>query len=168
VGGRGVTLQRIQVFQQTCEAQPRISIPSLDSKWQLPLKETRLPSNSPQHNCSLSLIRSDWPPGTITLFGYNMHLNLTKLLINLIPFALLAVWQFHFGQLYIWFPASFASQYHPDWTCQTVQVPGGGMCEDVVLWKEFGFALLTCDSNRRKWNTVMVLSSYYLSPGWRY
>lgn len=33
----------------------------------------------------------------------------------------------------------------------------GGMCEDVVEWKERGLAILTCDSNRRKWNTVMVL-----------
>jgi hypothetical protein len=31
------------------------------------------------------------------------------------------------------------------------------MCEDVVEWKERGLAILTCDGNRRRWNTVMVL-----------
>ena len=82
---------------------------------------------------------------------------LQRILINSLPFFLLALWRFHFGQVYFWFPAQFASQYHPGWTCSTIQVPGGGMCEDVVEWKERGLAILTCDSNRRKWNTVIVI-----------
>lgn len=35
------------------------------------------------------------------------------------------------------------------------------MCEDIVQWKEKGLAIMTCDSNRRKWNTVMVFKSYF-------
>lgn len=35
------------------------------------------------------------------------------------------------------------------------------MCEDVIeLNKGSGLAILTCDSNRRKWNTVMVSLIY--------
>lgn len=86
-----------------------------------------------------------------------MHLNVKKFFFNALPFIIMALWRFHFGQIYFWFPTRFASQYHPGWECSTITVPGGGMCEDVVQWKEKGLAIMTCDSNRRKWNTVMVL-----------
>lgn len=92
-----------------------------------------------------------------------MHFNLTKFLINSLPFILLALWRFHFGLIYIGFPSKFASQYHPGWTCETITVPGGGMCEDIIEWKEQGLAILTCDGNRRKWNTVMVYTPHYKS-----
>lgn len=40
------------------------------------------------------------------------------------------------------------------------------MCEDVIEWKERGLALMTCDANRRKWNTVMVLSFVPDNEAW--
>ena len=88
--------------------------------------------------------------------AYNVKRLLRQFLVYSFPLLLIAAWQWHFGQIYFWFPTRFASEYHPDWTCSTIQVPGGGTCEDVVEWKDRGLAILTCDSNRRKWNTVMV------------
>jgi hypothetical protein len=84
-----------------------------------------------------------------------MHFNVRKFLINSLPFLLLGIWRLHFGVIYIGFPSQFAEEYHPGWTCETVSVPGG-MCEDVIHLEYEGLVLMTCDGNRRKWNTVMV------------
>jgi hypothetical protein len=84
-----------------------------------------------------------------------MHFNVRKFLINSLPFLLLGIWRLHFGVIYIGFPSQFVEEYHPGWTCETVSVPGG-MCEDVIHLEYEGLVLMTCDGNRRKWNTVMV------------
>ena len=97
-----------------------------------------------------------------------MHLNFTKFFINSIPFLLILLWRVHFGLLYIGFPSQFASRYSPGWKCETLSIPGGGMCEDIVDWKERGLAILTCDSNRRKWNTVMVHPLNTINSGTSY
>jgi hypothetical protein len=88
-----------------------------------------------------------------------------RILVNFIPVLLLLAWRFHFSKLYLWLPGQFTSKYYPGWACSTIEVPGGGMCEDVVEWKERGLAILTCDGNRRRWNTVMVLPQSSLTTG---
>src|SRR5437762_9833407 len=85
-----------------------------------------------------------------------MDISVKRVLGYCLPIIILVAWRFHFGQIYCWFPMQFATRYHPEWKCWTIQIPGGGMCEDIIEMKESGMAMLTCDSNRRKWNTVMV------------